>query len=504
MSAIVGIDLGTTFSAVARLDDAGRPVIVHNSDGQNITPSVVHFEEPGSPAIVGEDARKMWGRDNTRTQGRFKRDMGTDTMYRMVAGDMTPTDLSALVLQHLKSETEKAIGPIREAVVTVPANFANEAREATLAAAKIAGIDVKYIINEPTAAALYFAQQSGEDLRGIYAVFDLGGGTFDVTIVRVSGNDVEVLGSEGVSRLGGDDFDGKMFDLVAARYAEMTGGQLTKDDYPPSDREEDKKSLSRREKVIVNTVGDQGRININVTRAEYEEAISSYIAQMEMLCESALDEAKVSASRIDAVILAGGSTRTPAVQRCVSEVFGKNPVTFGNPDEVVALGAALYAAVRTDSANLNAIQRNKIESINLQERTHKYFGTLAIRFNEERQSKELENSIVIAKNTKIPCSVSKSYYTRADGQTQVTCRITEANAPESDPKFVKIIWEGDLTLPAGRPAGQEISVTFSYTDNQTMRCTFTDVATGTSKEIDLSMAQSEAVQEFDIEKFTVE
>ncbi len=502
MATLVGIDLGTTYSAVARLDESGRPVIVHNSEGANITPSVVACTGPGE-TLVGEEARRGLDLDGN-TFGRFKREMGSDQVYESDWDKHTPTSLSALVLRKLKKESEASIGSILEAVVTIPANFANEAREATLAAARDAGLNVKFIINEPTAAALYFAHHSGTQLAGTYAVYDLGGGTFDVTLVRVKGKDIEVLGTEGVSRLGGDDFDQKLQDLVVRKYGDQTGGALDKRDYGRNDAEEDKKSLSRRDKVVVRAAGSAGRANIEITRAEFEEAISALIAQTEMLCETVLTEAGVSPADISDVILAGGSTRLPAVRDSVERVFGKAPVSFGNPDEVVALGAALYAAIKTDTANLNAIQRREAEKVAVQEITSKYFGTISVGFNQSRNESELQNSVIIKKGEQIPCSVTEEFFTIGDGQTEVFCRVTEANSAETDPRFVKIIWEGNLNLPPGRPAGQQIDVSFAYDDNQVMRCAFVDVATGKRSDVDLSMRKAGDDGDLDIDKFIVD
>lgn len=502
MGIVVGIDLGTTFSAVARLDETGRPVIVHNSDGSNITPSVIavsgreNFE-------VGEGPRKELGSQNVF--GRFKREMGTQTKYVSEWGEFTPTELSAILLKKLKLEAENATRDnIIEAVVTIPANFSNEAREATLSAARNAGLEVKHIINEPTAAAMYFAQSQSVELGGVYAVFDLGGGTFDVTIIRVDGKDIEVLATEGVSKLGGDDFDTKVREIVARKYSQAVGGEIGENDFSPNEVEELKKSLSRRDTGRTKTYGSAGRTDVEMQRLEFEEAISTYISQMEMLCESAMTEAKISKAEIQAVILAGGSTRIPAVQKSVERVFGIKPTTFGNPDEIVALGAAVYAAYRTDQSNLNPIQRSAVSSIKVSEITSKYFGTMSVGFNESRNSEELQNTIVIQKGDRIPTSVTESFFTRHDDQRFVHCTVTEANSPETDRRFVRMIWEGELgPLPEGRAAGQQVDVTFAYDSNQVMQCTFTDVESGQSEEVDLSMATASEADDFDIEKFTV-
>lgn len=503
MALIVGIDLGTTFSAVARLDDTGRAVIVHNSDGENITPSVVGVR--GAKAFdVGEEARKQLGEPDVF--GRFKRKMGTKQIYSSDHGEFSPTDLSALVLAKLKSETEKATGEqITEAVVTIPANFSNEAREATLGAAKTANLNVKYIINEPTAAAMYFAFIEGKDLGGVYAVFDLGGGTFDVTIMRINGQDIDVLATEGVSALGGDDFDEKLIKIVKDKYTASKGGSPDDVDFSSNDAEDLKKSLSRQEKRNTRAYGSGGRVDIEVERTQFEEAISTYISQIEMLCESAIEEAKIGKDEIEAVILAGGSTRIPAVKDSVKRVFGKEPVSFGNPDEVVALGAAIYAAFKTEKTNLNPIQAAAVSKIKIGEITSKYFGSTSVGFNLTRKQEELQNVTIIAKGTKIPAEKSETFFTIHDGQDFVNCTVTEANSDETDLNFVKIVWEGQLgPLPAGRPAGQPIEIKFSYDANQVMRCEFKDKETGIVTDVDLTMGKEEAKSKLDIDKFTVE
>lgn len=341
-------------------------------------------------------------------------------------------------------------------------------------------------------------------MSGINAVYDLGGGTFDVSIVRIIGNDVEVLSTEGVSQLGGDDFDRKLQEIVARKHATATGGRLEADEFTRNDAEELKKSLSQRESVLIRPAGKNGRVNIEVTRSEFEEAISSLIAQAEMLCETAIDEAGISAQEIDAVILAGGSTRVPAVRASVARAFGKQPVAFANPDEVVTLGAALYAAYRTDKGNLNAVQRHAVSKIKIGEITSKYYGTLAVSFNAARQGQEMQNSIIIKKGEKIPASVTEKFFTLHDDQTAVDCSVTESSTPETDPKFVRVIYNGELPLPAGRERGQEIQVTFSYDANQTMHCSFVDVASGKKTDVDLRMGHTSENSDIDISRFIVE
>jgi len=499
VGSFIGIDLGTTFSAMAIIDETGRPIIVHNSDGDNITPSCVVEDSPGS-LIVGEFARRQWGNAPDTAAARFKRDMGTSQIYTINDNNFTPTQLSTILLKKLKSDAVSSIGSLSDAVVTIPANFAHEAREATMTAAKDAGFNVKYIINEPTAAALYYAFKSGEELSGNYAVYDLGGGTFDVSIIRVDGHDVEVLATNGVSKLGGDDFDSTIQTLVQSKYKKLTGSDLDADEFTKNDAEEEKRSLSKRKKVTLRVA----KKLIDLEREEFEEAISSYITQTEMLCEATIDEAGIDVKDVKGVFLAGGSTRIPAVHESVKKVFGKEPNSSVNVDEVVALGAALYAAYKGDRSNLSAAQKNSIQKIKVSESSSKCFGTISVGQNQARDKVELTNSIMIRKGESIPCSTTESFFTLYDGQDAVECQVTESSAPETDPRFVKVIWNGTLDLPPDRPSQQEVKVTFSYDDNQIMSCKFIDVETGNETSIDLSMAKTDDESSTELDKFMVE
>lgn len=500
MGARVGIDLGTTFSAVAVVDDTGRPMIVHNQEGQNITPSCVTFDGPDS-VIVGEVARRTWATSPGSAAARFKRDMGTAAMHAIGDRSFTPTELSALVLRKLAKDASAVLGPIDEAVVTIPANFANEAREATMAAAKAAGLDVRYIINEPTAAALYYAHKGGQDLQGHYAVYDLGGGTFDVSIIKVAGREIEVVSTNGVVRLGGDDFDTALRELVGRKYRQATGRELAIRDYNRARAEDDKKSLSNRRQVVIDAGGEA----VTVAREEFEQAISGRVSQAELLCEATLDEARLKPADIKAVFLAGGSTRIPTIRESVKRVFRQEPVATANVDEVVALGAALYAAYRSDPNRLTEKQREAVRGTVVSESTSKCFGTTALNRNSPTGVSRLENHVLIPKGTRIPCSVTEPFFTVADGQTEVGCDLTESTLPETDPQFVKEIWSGLLEgLPPNRPAGQEIEVTFAYDVNQIMRCSFVDKATGRRRNIEISMVDDRGDAGGSIDRFLVE
>ena len=502
MSNIVGIDLGTTYSAISRIDETGRPTLVSNSEGGSITPSIVAFENE-SNVIVGIVAMQNYGVDKN-TFGRFKREMGTDKKYEAFGKTYNPTTLSSLVLKKLKDDTEKSIGEITEAVVTIPANFANEAREATLAAAKVAGLKIKNIINEPTAAALYYAFTSGDNLNGVYAVYDLGGGTFDISIIRVNGSDIEVINSEGVNRLGGDDFDEKLIEIVCNKFKDQTGEELDAIDFTKKEAEEQKKILGSKEKTQISITSPKSRERIEITRAELEDAISTLIAQAEMTCENVLDASNLTPNDINEVILVGGSTRMPVVQQSVEKVFKRAPKIFGNPDEAVTLGAALYAAYKTDSSNLNPLQKKAVEKVNISDVATMYYGTLVLDWDNETQKHNEVNDALIKKGAKLPCSITKDYQTIADNQTAVNCVVTESSVEETDPSFVKKIGEVNLKLPSGRPAGQKIEVTFSYDDNQIMKCSFLDVSSQMKEEIDVTIDNENIKQEIDIDIFKVE
>jgi len=496
MGLYVGIDLGTTYSAVAKLDEVGKPLIMHNPEGGNITPSVV-LVEPDGNILVGKEAQNDLGR-GARVAYRFKRKMGSDWVFDAGKYKFTPTDLSGFVLKKLREAVVEHVGEsIIEAVVTVPANFANEAREATLTAAKAAGIQVKYIINEPTAAALYFASQNG-GADGVYAIYDLGGGTFDISIIRIDGEDIEVLSTDGVHELGGRDFDDALTEIVREKYKQLTGSDMPDEEFGPNEAEELKKQLSTRDTRKARIAGK----NIEISRREFEERISKWIAQAEMLCESAVEEADISIDKIRDVILVGGSTRMPIVADSIKRIFKKEPRKFANPDEVVALGAALHAAYKSDGAGLNRAQKKAIESIDVSDITSKYFG-IPVMVETTKGADELQNSIIIEKGEKVPCTKTNTYVTRSENQTAVNLKITEARAPETDLSFVNVIWEGELELPPGRPAHQPIEVTYSYDSNQTMHAVFKDVQSGRLQEIkiDLGSASSTSI---DIDAFTVE
>ena len=371
-------------------------------------------------------------------------------------------------------------------------------------AAQLAGLPTRFIINEPTAAALYYAHEQEESLNGVHVVYDLGGGTFDVSVIRVVDYDIEILATNGVAKLGGDDFDEALRTLVKKEFEKGSGGVFLDDsEYTRHDAEQDKKTLSNRQQKIIRVSSGGHRAQFEISRQMFEEAISSMITQTVMLGEATMAEAGVTPQEVKEVFLAGGSTRIPAVKESVERTYGRSPKTAPNVDEVVSLGASLYAAYKGDSGLLNPLQRRAIEKINVTERTAKSYGLISIVTDENTKRQELANSTMIPRNTVIPASVVEMFYTTHDGQTMVECQVTEAAAPERDPRFVNIIWKGELPLPEGRPSGQAVRVTMGYDTNQIMNASFEDVETGKTAEVELHMASHSNDETSPIERFKV-
>jgi len=486
MSEIIGIDLGTTMSVVARFTADGKSEIVYDEDGNNLTPSVVAIE--GSDPrnwTVGTMAKDALYDAPESTFGRFKREMGTDKTWSSPAGPLSPTDLSAAVLRKMRAVAE-VNGTISNVVVTIPANFGNQARQATTEAAQQAGLQLEHIINEPTAAALYFAHAEGT-AEGHYAVFDLGGGTFDVTVLQIQGSDVDVVATDGIHSLGGIDFDEKIKAIVHGAYESTTGARCQDADYSPNHAERDKIHLSKSDSKRIRVRGDGGAANVTITREQFEEAISSDLAQMELLCEGVLEEAGIAKGTLKGVILAGGSTRIPAVQRAAERGFGQPAHVFSNPDEIVARGAAIYAGMRARPGVLSAGQSAAVGQSQLSERTAMCFGTVSVDTDRDPEGKKLFNNVIIERGASIPCSRTETFATLFDGQEQIRCTVTESGRPETEMEFVQLIWEGPLKLKPGRPAGSPIHITFAFDANQIMHVSFRDGDDGEMTEADLKL-----------------
>jgi len=490
MSEIIGIDLGLTISRMARLVPSGRPEIVHNDDGGNLTPSAVEVTGPDRSGWVvgGEAKRKLFGAD-TRALGGFKRYMGKGHSYDTAAGPITPTDLSAAVLSSLRRQAEKK-GPIGRAVVTVPANFGTEARVATTEAANLAGLHAVHLVNEPTAAALYYAQEQGGDVNGHFAVFDLGGGTFDVTVLKLEGKEVSILATDGIEKLGGLDFDLALQKLVHRLYQEKAGDSCSDEYYDLLTAEDDKKSLSKCESKRIWLRGDAGAHIIDVQRSQYEAEISASIAQMELLCENVLEDAGLSKGELDGTLLLGGETRIPAVQRVAARALGCEPTIFSDPSEVVALGAALYAGYRAWAQLTNAEPESALEGMFIQERTMMAYGMIIPSDHGGAGEGGSINRVVIPRLTCIPCQASFTLFTVEEGQTAMHLEVTECSSNELDLEFVKVIWRGELPLAGGRPRGHPVHATYSIDSQQLVSCSFRDSEDGEELEVDLGRNES--------------
>ncbi len=494
MGKIVGIDLGTTNSAIASLDEIGKPKIIANQDGGNITPSVIFFD--GDNVVVGEEAKKATQYSPENCVRFVKREMQKDDAKIEAAGKtFSPEECSALILKKIIKDFESLEGKIQEAVVTVPANFNNTARDRTLAAAKIAGLEIKNIINEPTAAALFYASKT--QLSGKIVVYDLGGGTFDVTACEVSGNDIQILTSFGIQELGGHDFDEKLINffekkLQTEHNLSLFEGNKDLDKIKYEyEIEQIKKTLSKRDKTIFTVSTKEGTKNLSISRGEFEELISLFVSQTELQLDSLCAELDIGPEDFHNVLLVGGSTRIPAFKESVKNYFGKEPLTEVNVDEAVALGACIYAGMKTENVNLNAAQKSAVDSVKLQEITNKNFGTIIQIFNESKNINERAVAIIIPKNTPIPTSQTETYYTPHDGQTSLPCTVTQDTFGSDKINMVQIVKETELgPLPENRPAGQPIEVSYIYDENDMMRCTFLDVNSKVKKEVEIQVAST--------------
>ncbi len=490
MGKIAGIDLGTTFSALAVLNELGKPETVPNADGERITPSTVFFAEDGV-ILVGEEAVNACSSEPKNGARWVKRSMGLDYFPDEVNNKKwTPAELSAFILKKLKEDCGAQVGEIHDAVITVPAYFDEARRKATMDAGKLAGLNVVGIVNEPTAAALYYATQYS--VGGRIMVFDLGGGTFDVTLMDVNGQQIDILCSRGDHQLGGIDFDKSLLSIMEKKYKEETSGVLITDDENKAklmvEAETLKKTLSKRKTATATLYGDSGQCKFKVSREDFEESISPLMARISMLVEDVLDEAETEPEDVSSVLLVGGSTRLPAVQNRLQKLFNFAPTCAVNVDECVALGAAIHAGLRLMKDSPSKVTKkiaSGLDKIGLQEVCNHCYGTLAMTHDEKTDRDILANDVLIKKNTPIPCTVSKTYYTAAAGQTSVDAKVTQHSTATTDADIANVVASGSLQLPPGRPAGQPVIITYSYDENQRMRCEFKDEKSGKTLILDI-------------------
>ena len=486
MGKIIGIDLGTTNSAVAVME-GGESVIIPNIEGNRTTPSVVAFTKDGE-RLVGETAKRQAITNPDRTISSIKRHMGSDFTVKIDDKTYTPQDISAMILQKLKADAESYLGEkITEAVITVPAYFTDAQRQATKDAGRIAGLDVKRIVNEPTAAALAYGEDKDKDAQTVM-VYDLGGGTFDVSILELSDGVFEVHATRGNNKLGGDDFDNRLIDYIAEEFKKENGIDLKADNMSlqrlKEAAEKAKKELSSTMSTNVNlpfiTASQAGplHLNMDITRAKFDELTADLVKMTEGPVKDALKDAGLSANEIDKVLLVGGSTRIPAVQECIKKLTGKNPQKDINPDECVALGAAIQGGVL--SGDVKDLLLLDVTPLSLGIET---MGNITTR--------------LIERNTTIPTKKSQIFTTAADNQTSVEIHVLQGERQMAKDNVTLGRFTLDGIAPARRGVPQ-IEVTFDIDANGIVNVSAKDMGTG--KEQHITITSSTNLNEEEIEK----
>lgn len=476
MENAIGIDLGTTYSAVAILQADGKPVILPNTEGQNITPSVVFFPESSHGSdepLVGEMAKRSASTAPLDVVQFVKRQMGNpDWRFESTSGvSYTAEEVSAIILKRLKNDAELAIGKeVTDAVITVPAYFDDARRTATKQAGIIAGFNVLRVLNEPTAAALSYGLS--EKKNGTVLVYDLGGGTFDVTIMKIADGDFDVLATDGNRNLGGFDFDNRIANIVLEQIKDngISRDIKSDDELIAEIREKSeiaKKSLSTVKQATIVLTIDGKTLRIKITRDEFEKSTVDLLNTTRELVEDVMESAGTSWSDIDYLLLIGGSTRMPMVRQMMKSLSGKEPEMNVNPDEAVALGAAIQAYLcanseKTDQAsgNLPILVGGEELTINISDVTSQPLGVILL----NDYGKE-ENFVVIQKNAKIPTKGNQHALTVVDGQESILVRVTQGD--DSDVRYVTVIGSKEIPIPK-YPKGAPFTVAYAYDIDQTV------------------------------------
>ncbi len=486
MSKIIGIDLGTTNSCVAVME-GGKPTVITNTEGVRTTPSIVAFTKNGE-RLVGEPAKRQAVTNAERTISSIKRHMGTDYKVDIDGKKYTPQEISAMILQKLKADAESYLGEkVTEAVITVPAYFNDAQRQATKDAGRIAGLDVKRIINEPTAAALAYGLDNEKEQK--IMVYDLGGGTFDVSIIEIGDGVIEVLATNGDTHLGGDDFDNRITQWMIEEFKKTEGVDLSGDKMAlqrlKEAAEKAKKELSTMTTTNINlpfiTATSEGpkHLDMNLTRAKFDELTSDLVEKTAEPVRRALSDAGLSASELSKVLLVGGSTRIPAVQDKVKQLTGHEPSKSLNPDECVALGASVQGGKLAGDAGAGDVLLLDVTPLSLSIET---MGGIATR--------------LIERNTTIPTKKSQIFSTAADNQTAVDINVVqgERQFARDNKSLGQFRLDG---IPPARRGVPQIEVTFDIDANGIVNVSAKDLGTGKEQHITITAGSNMSESEID-------
>lgn len=488
MGKIIGIDLGTTNSCVAVME-GGQPTVIVNSEGTRTTPSVVAFTKKGE-RLVGEPAKRQAVTNPERTVSSIKREMGSGYKVKIDKKNYSPQEISAFILMKLKKDAEDYLGQrVTEAVITVPAYFSDAQRQATKDAGRIAGLKVERIINEPTAAALAYGLDNGEAQKIL--VYDLGGGTFDVSVIEIGDKVIEVLATSGDNHLGGDDFDKRLSDYIVSEFKRTEGIDLGKDKVAlqriTEEAEKAKKELSSAQTVninlpfIITTKAGPVHLDMNITRAKFNELTSDLVERTTGPVITALNDAGITKGELNKVLLVGGSTRIPAVQDKVRQLTGLEPSKNMNPDECVALGASIQGGkLAGDSGNASELLLLDVTPLTLSIET---VGGIATH--------------LIEKNSTIPCRKSQVFSTAMSGQTNVEIKVLQGERQFArDNKLLGTFrLNGIRRVPAGVP---QIEVTFDIDANGIVHVSAKDLDTGREQSITITAGSN--LSETEIER----
>lgn len=499
---IVGIDLGTTFSAIACVNQHGKPQVIPNRAGERTTPSVIFFEEEGTP-IVGAEARNQALVEPRRVVRFVKREMGNPSFRFNVDGEeFLPEDLSGLILKKLKHDAEDFLGQeVHKAVISVPAYFKDAQREATRQAGQIAGLEVVRIVNEPTAAALAYGLEKSDDSQNIL-VYDFGGGTFDVTLMKVNGKEFTILATGGDAQLGGKDIDAQLVEFFAEEFQREHDIDLRIEPHTLQDlwdkAEQAKKDLSMRENFFVVLSSGEKTLRVDIDRDEFYDRIADLIKQTEDCMTRVIEVVDMQWSQIDTILLAGGSSRMPIVREMINRVTGKDAARDMNPDECVALGAAIQAVVTTvEKEGISAAPSLEgAADIVVHDVASHSLGAKAL----APDRKTYVNSIIIPRFTPIPCTRTRMYSTNEDNQNRVEIEILQGEEQNPRSPDIHFIGKAGLrNLPSHKAGELLIEVSLSYNADGVIEVVAKELQSGqTTREVVMKKAgtlSSEIIQE---------